>query len=163
VCSSDLSIGSLSHCSPGGGGRGPMRQLARLYEMLLFRGELDGARILSPQTVEAITARHRVGMYDETFGIVIDWGLGFNIDGGAMGPHCSPRTFGHGGAQSSMAYCDPEHGIVAAIQTNGMPGNERHYPRMSGISTALYEDLGIAKPGDPGRTKVLPHISSASV
>jgi CubicO group peptidase (beta-lactamase class C family) len=147
---------ALMRCSPGGGGRGPMRQLARLYEMLRRRGELDGARVLSPQTVEALTARHRTGLFDETFGVVMDWGLGFNIDGGAMGPHCSPRTFGHGGAQSSLAFCDPEHGVVAAIQTNGMPGNEAHYRRFAEISTALYVDLGIAGPGDPGREKALP-------
>ena len=61
---------------PGGGGRGPMRQLARLYEALLARGELDGHRVLSPQTVEAITARHRVGLYDETYHVPCDWGLG---------------------------------------------------------------------------------------
>jgi CubicO group peptidase (beta-lactamase class C family) len=147
---------ALARCSPGGGGRGPMRQLARFYEMLRCGGELDGARVLTPQTVEALTARHRVGMYDETFGVVADWGLGFNVDGAAMGPHCSPRAFGHGGAQSSLAFCDPEHGVVSAIQTNGMPGNDRHYPRFVEISRALYVDLGIASEGDPGREKPLP-------
>src|SRR5256886_658801 len=68
---------ALARCSPGGGGRGPMRQLARLYEMLRRHGELDGTRVLTPQTVEALTARHRVGLHDETFGVVTDWGLGF--------------------------------------------------------------------------------------
>src|SRR5205807_7103645 len=120
---------ALTRCSPGGGGRGPMRQLARFYEMLRCGGELDGRTVLSPQTVEALTARHRVGMYDHTFGVVVDWGLGFNIDGGAMGPHCSPRAFGHGGAQSSLAFCDPEHGMVSAMQTNGMPGFVWNFPR----------------------------------
>ena len=126
-----------------------MRQLARLYEALLFHGELDGVRIVSPQTVEAMTARHRVGLHDETFGVVMDWGLGFNIDGGSMGPHCSPRAFGHGGAQSSLAFCDPENGVVSVIQTNGMAGNDKHYPRFFAISKALYEDLGIASPTIP--------------
>ena len=149
----------LTRCSPGGGGRGPMNQLARLYEALLFRGELEGQRILLPQTVEAMTARHRVGLHDETFGVVMDWGLGFNIDGGSMGPHCSPRAFGHGGAQSSLAFCDPENGVVSVIQTNGMPGNEKHYPRFFAISKALYEDLGIASADDPGRAKQLPAMA----
>ena len=43
--------------NPGGNGYGPMRELGRFYEMLLGAGRLDGRRILSPQTVEAMTAR----------------------------------------------------------------------------------------------------------
>ena len=90
---------SLAKCIPGGGGRGPMHQLARLSTVRCSsRGELDGARMLSPQTVEAITARHRVGMFDETFHCECDWGLGFAVDNFAMGRHASPRAFGHGGA-----------------------------------------------------------------
>jgi CubicO group peptidase (beta-lactamase class C family) len=150
---------ALVRCSPGGGGRGPMRQLARLYEMLRRHGELDGARVLTPQTVEALTARHRVGLFDHTFNVVTDWGLGFNIDSGGMGPHCSTRSFGHGGAQSSLAFCDPEHDLVAAIQTNGMPGNERHYLRFRELTRALYLDLGLAAEDDPGRDKPLPRIA----
>jgi len=136
-----------------------MRQLARLYEILRRRGELDGTRVLSPQTVEALTARHRVGLFDHTFGVATDWALGFNLDSGAMGPHCSPRTFGHGGAQSSLAFCDPEHGVVAALQTNGMPGNDRHYRRFHELTRALYVDLDIAAADDPGREKALPRMA----
>jgi CubicO group peptidase (beta-lactamase class C family) len=147
---------ALERCSPGGGGRGPMRQLARLYEMLRCHGELDGVRLLTPQTVEALTARHRVGMHDHTFNVVTDWALGFNVDGGAMGPHCSRRAFGHGGAQSSLAFCDPVHGVVAALQTNGMPGTDRHYRRFFDLTRALYVDLGLAAEDDPGRRKALP-------
>lgn len=66
----------VTRCSPGGNGWGPMRQLARLYEALLAGGALDGRRVLLPQTVEAIAARHRVGMLDHTFRRVMDWGLG---------------------------------------------------------------------------------------
>jgi len=66
----------VTRCSPGGNGWGPMRQLGRFYEMLLGGGALDGRRVLLPQTVEALLARHRVGMVDHTFRQVMDWGLG---------------------------------------------------------------------------------------
>ena len=67
---------SLTIPGPGGGGRGPMGQLVRLYEALLGRGTRNGVRILGPQTVEALTARHRTGRYDKTFAVVNEWGLG---------------------------------------------------------------------------------------
>ena len=156
------SKGSLTRCSPGGGGRGPMRQLGRLYEMLRGRGELDGVQVLAPPTVEAISARHRTERFDRTFGIVCDWGLGFGIDSSSHGRHSSRRVFGHGGAQSSMAYCDPEHGLVVAIQTNGMPGTAKHYVRMAAISDAVYEDAGLADPSSPGRDKAHPTEGTVS-
>ena len=147
---------ACARCVPGGGGRGPMRELGRLFEALLFGGQVEGARILLPQTVSALTARHRVGMFDKTFRVVLDWGLGFIIDSMIYGRYCSVRTFGHGGARSSVGFADPEHGVVAAVVTNGMPDDRRHYRRFSAISSAIYEDLGIAEPGSPGRERASP-------
>jgi CubicO group peptidase (beta-lactamase class C family) len=140
-------------CKPGGNGRGPMRELSRFYQMLLNGGSLDGARIVSPQTVEAMTARHRVGMYDHTFKHVMDWGLGFIVNNNqygidtiryGYGPHASWRTYGHSGNQSSIAFADPKHQLVVAIVFNGTPGDAAHDARMRAVLTALYEDLGIA-------------------
>jgi CubicO group peptidase (beta-lactamase class C family) len=148
----------LGRCIPGGGGRGPVRQLGRLYEALLGRGELDGRRVVLPQTVEALTARHRVGLYDETYHVPCDWGLGFAIDAFAMGRHASPRTFGHGGALSAISFADPEHGLVAVVQVNGMCTNDDHYLRMDAVTTALYEDLGLAPRGAAGREKPFPSV-----
>jgi CubicO group peptidase (beta-lactamase class C family) len=137
---------------PAGNGRGPIRELARFYEMLLAKGSLDGARILSPQTIEAGVARHRVGLLDKTFEHVIDWGLGFILNSNqygmetlpyGYGGHASPRTFGHSGSQSSCAFADPEHELVVAWACNGMPGEPKHQSRQRAINTAIYEDLGL--------------------
>src|SRR5206468_2562606 len=147
---------ATERCVPGGGGRGPMRQLGMLYEMLLARG----AGLLRPQTVEALTAKHRVGMIDEVWGIPASWGLGLAVDMYAYGRHSSARTFGHGGAQSSVGFADPEHGVVCAVVCNGMPGNERHYERMRAITTALYEDLGVADPSSAGRHHEAPRMGA---
>ena len=96
------------------------------------------------KSVEAITARHRVGLYDETYHVVCDWGLGFAIDAYGMGRHASPRAFGHGGALSAISFADPEHGLVAVMQTNGMcsqrrplsPARRGHRARSTRISAS---------------------------
>lgn len=134
---------------PGGNGYGPMRQLARFYEMLLARG----AQLLTPQTVEALSARHRVGMQDNTFKHLLDWGLGF-IPNSAMygaetvpyayGHHASRRAFGHSGYRSSVAFADPEHGLAVALVFNGTPGNDAHERRIRSVLDALYDDLGLS-------------------
>lgn len=135
-------------CRPGSSGYGPVHELGRFYEMLLSRGQWDGKRVISPQSVEALTARHRAGMYDETFKQRIDWGLGFLLNSSepgdlpyAYGPAASRRTFGHGGAESSGGFCDPERGLVVAYAFNGQPGEAKHHERRKALVTAIDEDL----------------------
>lgn len=146
----------VARCAPSGNGWGPVRELGFFYEMLLGRGERAGVRLLSSQAVEALTAPHRVGMTDETFRHAMDWGLGFIVNTLSaakhtqpygFGSHASPRAYGHGGYQSSIAMADPEHGLVVALVTNGTPGEMRHAQRIRELVTDLYEDLGLAVTG----------------
>ncbi len=143
-------------CSPGGNGWGPARELGRFYEMLLGGGrrigDPEGVEILRPQTVSALTARHRVGMFDHTFQHEMDWGLGFILDGKRHGPEtvpygyghrCSYRTFGHSGYRSATAFADPEHRLVVALIPNGTPSAADHEERTRAVLDALYQDLGL--------------------
>ncbi len=141
-----------TECVPGGNGYGPVRELGRFYEMLLAGGTLAGTQILRPESVELMTTRQRVGMFDETFKHMMDWGLGTIISSNrygaetvpyGYGPLCSDRTFGHSGVQSSAAFADPEHGLVVAAMMNGMPGEKAHDQRMRAFHEALYRDLGL--------------------
>lgn len=141
-------------CAPGGNGHGPMRQLARFYEMLLGGGEGDGVRILSAESVRAMTARQRVGLFDETFKHDLDWGLGiipnnrqYGVDTVpyGYGRYASDDAFGHSGSQSSVAFADPKFGLVVAVVLNGTCGERQHQPRMRAVVEAIYEDLGLAE------------------
>jgi len=142
--------------SPGGNGVGPLGELARLYRMLLAGGEApDGRRLLGPQTVEAVVARHRVGLLDQTVKTTLDWGLGVIVDSShygdpdlpyGYGPHAGPRTFGHSGARSSTAFADPDARVVVALAVNGMPDESRHRERFRRLTASIYEDLGLVAP-----------------
>ena len=138
--------------SPGATLRGPIRELGRFFEMLLKEGDSERGRILSPQTVAAMTARHRVGEFDLTLAHIVDFGLGVIVDSNrygletvpyGYGKYCSPRTFGHGGAQSSQGWCDPEVGLVVAYFFNGRPGEAQHNRRSRKLNEAIYADLGL--------------------
>ncbi len=155
---------------PGGNGYGPMRDLGRFYETLLARGEGAGGRLLSPQAVEAATARHRAGMLDHTFRHVMDWGLGFIIDSKQYGadtvPYgygrlCSRRTFGHSGYRSSVGFADPEHGLAVALAMNGTPAEAAHERRIRSVLEAIYLDLGLG--ADPAEApSPQPELSAIS-
>lgn len=147
------SMGTAATVVPGASARGPANQLGAFYEMLLRHGRTaTGQQLIAPQTVEALTARHRAGMFDQTFKQVIDWGLGFIINSSiygapivpyGYGPHASPRTFGHGGSRSTSAFADPEIGLTVVIIYHGMPDEDRHSQRVHAAAAAIYEDLGL--------------------
>lgn len=139
---------------PSGSGVGPTRDLVRIAEVILRRGELDGVRVLAPQTVDAMVTPARVGMVDETFGMVIDWGLGLIVNSFhyrnrptsyGYGKHASRRAVGHGGRQSSAVFCDPQFDLAVAVCCNGMPGEPGHHRRMQPVLTAIYEDLNLVQ------------------
>ena len=136
---------------PGGSGRGPIRELAYFYEMLMGGGEREGIRVLSPQSVETLTRRHRTGLLDQTFG-KMDWGLRFMLDSHFynqghynydFGAYSSPHAFGHAGYQCSTGFSDPLHGLAVAWAVNGLAGDEAHTKRNHAINSAIYEDLGL--------------------
>ena len=135
-------------CVPGSSGRGPVEELPRLLEVLY----LHGGGLLSAAAAEAVTARHRTGVHDRTFGAVLDWGLGVIVDAKVhgrelvpygFGAAASPRAFGHGGSQSAGLLCDPEAGLVAAVACTGRCGDRPHSRRVHEVFTALYQDLDL--------------------
>jgi CubicO group peptidase (beta-lactamase class C family) len=143
----------LTAPSPGANGCGPLAELGALYETLLGGGSRRGARILRPQTVEAMVARHRVGLVDQTFKTRLDWGLGVIVNSAhygeakvpyGYGPHAGPRAYGHSGARSSAAFADPDAALVVALAVNGLPEDETHRARFERLTAAIYEDLGLA-------------------
>ncbi len=136
---------------PSASCRGPMHNLARFYEMLRQGGTLDGATLLSPETVQLFTSRQRTYMLDITFKQTIDWGFGLILNssqyGSAIpyqfGPYASPNTFGHGGSQSSTGFCDPQNHLTVSLLFNGCPGAPPHDKRLRATLQALYQDLGL--------------------
>jgi len=139
--------GGCAICRPASNGRGTASDLGRLYQALLRR---QPELMLKDATVGEITSRQRVGMFDQTFHHVIDWGLGFIINSNRYGPESVPygygrlasdETFGHSGAQSSCAFADPRHRLVVVWILNGMPGERPHQRRARDLNTALYQDL----------------------
>lgn len=130
--------------SPGANLRSTARDVGRFYEALQNR-----EYFASSETLELMTRPHRVDLVDATFKAKVRMGLGVVLasDDPAVpygfGDHCSPRTFGHGGAQCAMAFCDPEHELVVAWVVNGFPGEPRHQQRNRAINSAIYQDLSL--------------------
>lgn len=143
----------ITAASPGGNMWGPVSDLGTFYEMLLQRGATSsGSSYLTQDSVAEMTRPHRTGQYDATLQHTVDFGLGVIVNSNRYGPdtvpygfgrNCSPGTFGHGGAQCAMGFCDPVRELVVAWAANGLCGEGQHQRRNRAINEAIYRDLNI--------------------
>ena len=143
---------SVTSPAPGSSCRGPIRELARFYEVLLCEGTWNGQTLLSAKSVRQMTSRHRLAKFDQTFQHTVDFGLGLIINSNQYGANtipygfgrrASPESFGHGGSQSCIGFADPEQRLAVAAVANGYPGEVPHNRRFRELLTALYDDLGL--------------------
>jgi CubicO group peptidase (beta-lactamase class C family) len=125
----------VAKVEPGGGMRGPARELGRFYEALLG----FGPPLLEPRTVELMGAVHRYGIKDRLFRRTIPWGLGVQV---AFTGGTGRRAFGHGGMASSRGLADPEFGVVMVIVSNGLPAFLPAEQRLFEVTDAVYSALG---------------------
>ncbi|CAA9242184.1 MAG: Beta-lactamase class C-like and penicillin binding proteins (PBPs) superfamily [uncultured Acidimicrobiales bacterium] len=117
---------------PAGCGIATARDMARFYACMLNGGELDGARILQPETVELATAIAVDDDFDRTLQMNMRRGTGFNLGGlstgasgadlsGAarMGRSTTASSFGHGGAGTSICWADKDLDVAVVFIPNG--------------------------------------------
>jgi CubicO group peptidase (beta-lactamase class C family) len=109
--------------SGGAGLLSTAQDYARFLQMLLNGGELDGVRLLSPNTVHLMTVNHVGGLYDQPG---VGFGLGFSVvtDMGARGQPGSLGEFGWGGAYHSTYWVDPQEDLVVVYFAQLIPAGD---------------------------------------
>ncbi|KRB52661.1 serine hydrolase [Phenylobacterium sp. Root700] len=111
---------------PAGNGHATARSLAKLWGAVANGGELDGVRVLSPESINAMQVV-RSDRPDRLLGAG-DWGAGVMINRDSLfGP--GPRAFGHCGWGGSFGYADPDLRIGVGYTPNRMFGSILHDPR----------------------------------
>lgn len=122
---SDLSPGRTAN--PSGGLFSTAHDMFRFYQAILNGGELDGARIVSSQSVQEMT-RPQTGELQVGFTPGNAWGLGWCVVRQPQGVSAmlSPGTFGHGGAFGTQGWIDPQRGMifVLLIQRTGFGNSD---------------------------------------
>jgi CubicO group peptidase (beta-lactamase class C family) len=115
------------HPIPAGGLVSCGADLAKLYRMMLHRGELDGKRILSEKAVAEMT-RTQTGDIKTGFVDGMSWGFGWAVVKEPKGvtASLSPGAFGHGGAFGTQAWIDPHRDlfVVLLIQRADLPNSD---------------------------------------
>ena len=85
--------------------------LDRLAQLYLNGGELDGSRLLEPETVAEMT-RNQIGRIGSR-------GLGWELNAAYyMGHLASPQTYGHTGFTGTSLVIDPRRELIVVLLTN---------------------------------------------
>ena len=115
--------GGNRHPSPGGGLFSTAADVAKFCQMLLNDGMAAGRRVLSSESVAAMTRKQTEDAVKESYG------LGLSV---------SPDTFGHGGAYATNMTVNRKLGVVTVfmVQHAGFPGDAGEMNR------ALYKAYG---------------------
>ena len=115
------------HPVPAGGLWGTGGDFAKLYRMMLGKGQLGGTRVLSEKAVAEMT---KVQTGDLKCGFVDGMGFGYGWavvkEPKGVTEMLSAGTFGHGGAYGTQGWIDPTKGVffVLLIQRSGNFGGD---------------------------------------
>jgi CubicO group peptidase (beta-lactamase class C family) len=116
----------------------------RFCQMLLGGGALDGARLLSPKSVQLMTSDHtkhaRMPQGGVALGRGTAFGLGFQVitDTAENQRIGSVGTFDWAGAASTSFFIDPQEQLIAILMTQKMPTDFR---LMTEFRTAVYQAI----------------------
>lgn len=137
--------------SGGGGLVSTTRDYTRFTWMLLNGGELEGARLLSPRTLEYMTQNHLPGgadlaafgrpLFAETRYDGVGFGLGFGVvvDPVAYRTLSSVGEYHWGGMASTAFWVDPAEELTAVFMTQLMPSST--YPLRSQLRQLVYQSI----------------------
>ncbi len=134
--------------SGGAGLLSTARDYGRFLQMLLSGGAIDGVRLLSPKTIELMTANHVGSLYnDGNFG----FGLGFEVveNLGKAGRYGSVGGFGWGGAYFTTYWVDPREELVAVFMAQLLPSGGLDLQQK--FRTLVYQSIVGPPPRIPGR------------
>ncbi|MBS2019258.1 MAG: beta-lactamase family protein [Deltaproteobacteria bacterium] len=125
---------------PSVNGHATARGIARIYGAVARGGELDGVRILSPESIARCQAEQSRGE-DRILGVPTRFSLGFMLPQPTHDPFAAEGAFGHPGAGGSMGFADPEARLSFGFVMNRSGNEILSDPRVRALSEAVYASL----------------------
>lgn len=120
-------------------------ELSRFAEMLRRGGELDGVRVLSPETLRAATKEARRLRPDLATGLApMRWGTGYMLGSKRFGPfgRDAEGAFGHTGLTDIAMWADPQRALSVAVVSSGKPSGHPEAKRYPALLNAINAEIG---------------------
>jgi CubicO group peptidase (beta-lactamase class C family) len=119
-------------------------EMSRFAEILRRGGELDGVRIMRPETLYGAVKEARRLRPDIAVGLApLRWGTGYMLGSTRFGPfgRNAPRAFGHTGLVNIAVWADPERGLAAGLVSSGKPGRHREANRYTAVLDKIADEI----------------------
>ncbi len=119
-------------------------ELSRFAELLRRGGELDGVRLLEPETLSGAVTECRRLRPDVANGLMpARWGTGFMLGTKRFGPfgRNAPAAFGHLGLVNVAVWADPERRLAAGLISSGKPGQHREVNRYTALMDRVAAEI----------------------
>jgi CubicO group peptidase (beta-lactamase class C family) len=120
-------------------GVGNARGLARLYAACI--GRMDGHRLLSPESVAAVSETQVSGL-DAIIAGETRFGIVFQTPWPARIDMAGPGSFGHDGYGGALGYASPRHGLGFGFTTNQIPECRGCDPATAPLTNAILRCAG---------------------
>lgn len=118
-------------------------ELARFYELLRCGGELDGVRVLRPDTIRAALSEQSHLEVDLSLGFPTRFSYGYMLGARLLSLYGrdTQHAFGHLGFTNILSWADPQRALACAVLTTGKPtwypGIERFYGLTERITSSM--------------------------
>jgi CubicO group peptidase (beta-lactamase class C family) len=120
-------------------GHGNARSVARIMSVVARGGEVDGVRLLGPETIDLIF-REQVNGVDVVLGVPLRWGLGFGLPRRDVVPWLPDgRICFWGGWGGSMIVMDAERRMTISYMMNRMGPGIIGSDRSAAYGQAIYD------------------------
>ncbi|MGB5112471.1 MAG: lipase LipE [Mycobacterium sp.] len=119
-------------------------ELSRFAEILRRGGELDGVRVMSPETLRAATKEARRLRPDLATGLApIRWGTGYMLGSKRFGPfgRDGAGAFGHTGLTDIAMWADPQRALSVAVLSSGKPSGHPEAKRYPALLNAINAEI----------------------
>jgi len=138
--------------SGGGGLAGTANDYLRFCRMLLNKGQLDGAQLLSPKTIQLMTANHLpdgkeiadLSPVDDAFnesgyrGIGFGLGVAVTLDPARVGIPGTAGEFTWGGMASTTFFVDPREDMAVVFMTQAIMDTARRVRLRRDLRSLIY-------------------------
>jgi len=119
-------------------------ELSRFAEILRRGGELDGVRVLAPETLRAAVAPCRRLRPDVATGLApMRWGTGYMLGSKRFGPfgRDAQAAFGHTGLTNIAIWADPARKLAVGLVSSGKPGGHPEAGRYSALLDRINAEI----------------------
>lgn len=119
-------------------------ELSRFAEILCRGGELDGVRVIRPDTLAAAVRECRRLRPDVATGLVpMRWGTGFMLGSKRFGPfgRDAAGAFGHTGLTNIAIWADPERRLSVGLVSSGKPGRHPEAGRYQALLDRINAEI----------------------